>query len=302
MRQLFEESHSMNAMRTITMRCLLLMIAAASPFVMGAGSHVLNMGAQSVASVSEQEASSHRLGRPAILLVEPDTKAMRELIEVNTRVQVTVDATGTVRSAVADETLTSELRAKVESAALNLRYRPFKRDGQPGWVRFDETVYVLPPERKPSKHVTFPKVKNWDTVQITLSRSGCLGSCPVYRIELHGDGTVLYDGKGYVAIKGQHRASVPIENVRDLVNKFREADYYSLQDEYVSPVLDHPTYETSIEIDGKFKRVKDYIGLSVGMPFVVSELEDAIDHFTGAEQWASFDNIPDSGLNKKAAP
>ncbi len=292
----------MNAIRTITMRFFLLIIAAASPIVMDAGSHVLNMEAQSVASVTEQDASSHRLGGPVILRVEPDTKTMKELIEVNTRVQVTVDATGTVRSAVADESLTSELRARVEAAALNLRYRPFERDGQPGWVRFDETVYVLPPERKPSKHVTFPKVKNWNTVRITLSRTECLGPCPVYRIELHGDGTVLYEGKSHVAIKGLHRASVPVENVRDLVNKFREADYYSLQDEYASSVLDHPRYETSIEIDGKFKRVKDYIGLSVGMPFVVSELEDAIDHFTGAEQWTSSDNVPAPVLKKEDAP
>jgi len=298
----YEEFVFYHAMRALTMSCFFIFTSAVCCLAKGAENQLRTIGAQSVASVSEQEARSHRLGRPVILRVEPDTKEMRELIEENTRVQVTVDAIGKVRSAVADETLTSELRAKVESAALNLRYRPFERDGQPGWVRFDETVYVLPPERKPSKHVTFPKVKNWDTVRITLSRSECLGPCPVYRIELHGDGTVLYDGKAHVAIMGQHRASVPIENVRDLVKKFREADYYSLQDEYASSVLDHPTYETSIEIDGKFKNVKDYLGLSVGMPFVISELEDAIDHFTDAEQWTSFDNVPAPALKKEAAP
>jgi hypothetical protein len=32
-------------------------------------------------------------------------------------------------------------------------------------------------------------------LRITLNRSVCYGKCPAYKIEIHGDGTVLYDGE-----------------------------------------------------------------------------------------------------------
>jgi ankyrin repeat protein len=62
-------------------------------------------------------------------------------------------------------------------------------------------------------------------------------------------------------------------------------DYYSFEDEYVWPATDLPTYETSIEIDGKLKKVKDYAGEQVGMPLSVSKLEAEIDRLVDTERW-----------------
>jgi ankyrin repeat protein len=70
-----------------------------------------------------------------------------------------------------------------------------------------------------------------------------------------------------------------------LVDAFRAADYYSLQDEYVWPATDLPTHETSIQIDGKLKKVKDYAGEQVGMPRSVSKLEAEIDQLADTERW-----------------
>jgi len=84
------------------------------------------------------------------------------------------------------------------------------------------------------------------------------------------------------------------ETVQELVNKFRQADYYSLRDSYVWGATDLPTYETSIEIDGKSKKVKDYAGEIVGMPLVVSELERTIDQLIDTERWTkgNGDTVP----------
>ena len=56
-------------------------------------------------------------------------------------------------------------------------------------------------QRDPHTNVNaaFPEIHDWNTLRITLSRSGCYGRCPVYKVEIHGDGTVLYDGKVNVA-------------------------------------------------------------------------------------------------------
>ncbi len=57
--------------------------------------------------------------------------------------------------------------------------------------------------------IPFPTIRDPSSVKITLLRSGCFGTCPSYQVEVHGDGTVLYEGYGYVAVEGQHRDSIP---------------------------------------------------------------------------------------------
>jgi hypothetical protein len=71
----------------------------------------------------------------------------------------------------------------------------------------------------------------------------------------------------------------------ELVDFFRNANYFSLHDRYVSGITDNPVYETSISFDGMSKSVLDYVGQSVGMPPTVSDLEAAIDRLSGASKW-----------------
>ena len=63
-------------------------------------------------------------------------------------------------------------------------------------------------EPRPNVNAVFPEIHDWNTLRITLSRSGCYGKCPTYEVEIHGDGTVLYDGKFDVAAKGKHTAKI----------------------------------------------------------------------------------------------
>ena len=54
---------------------------------------------------------------------------------------------------------------------------------------------------------------------------------------------------------------------------------------YVASVTDNPTYVLSISIDGHEKQVKDYVGSWVGMPAVITELEDDVDAFARTDRW-----------------
>jgi hypothetical protein len=134
-------------------------------------------------------------------------------------------------------------------------------------------------------HVPFPEIRDWNSLRITLNRSGCYGRCPTYEIEIHGDGTVLYDGKANVGTKGRQVAKISHESLVKLVDVFRKADYFSLAERYVSGVTDNPTYVSSISFDGLSKSVLDYVGRDVGMPPGVSNVEDAIDRLSGASKW-----------------
>jgi TonB family protein len=202
------------------------------------------------------------------------------------RVRAVVDPTGAVVSvALENSNLSPELQQQAIEAAEAARYRPFERHGHPVAVTLELWVRVLPPEIVPKTRVPFPTVRDWNSVRIRLTRDACFGACPDYSVEVRGDGTVLYEGREHVALRGSHRAAIPKERVRELVEAFRAADYYSLRDEYVWEATDLPTYETSIEIDGRAKKVKDYSGAMVGMPLSVSELEHAIDRTADSERW-----------------
>lgn len=141
------------------------------------------------------------------------------------------------------------------------------------------------PDSSPQAHVPFPEIRDWNSLRITLNRSGCYGTCPAYEIEIHGDGTVLYEGKANVATKGKRTGKISHASLVELVDVFRKADYFSLAERYKSGVTDNPTYVSSISFDGMSKSVLDYVGRSVGMPSTVSEVEAVIDHLSGAYKW-----------------
>lgn len=109
--------------------------------------------------------------------------------------------------------------------------------------------------------------------------------CSTYEIEIHGDGTVLYDGKANVGTTGHQEVKIPHASLEKLVDAFRKADYFSLAAGYVSGVTDNPTYASSISFDGLSKSVLDYVGRDAGMPPVVSDVETAIDRLSGALKW-----------------
>jgi len=245
--------------------------------------------AQTAVVAPQKESAAHLIGSRPFLRITADEAKHTAFSGIP--VQVTVDTTGqvTVAKALREETgdgqFSSEIYEKALLAVRSLHYSPFVRDGQPVTATFKEYVFLLPPEIKPSRHVPFPKVKSLKSVKITLQRTECFGSCPAYSVEVHGDGTVDYEGKSSVAFTGHHRGSIPQGNVLELLNIFRTADYFSLDDEYRMSVTDNPTYITSIQVDGKRKQVTDYVGLEIGMPQAVSDLENEIDRLSEAARW-----------------
>jgi len=133
--------------------------------------------------------------------------------------------------------------------------------------------------------VPFPEIRDWNSLHITLVRSACFGTCPIYSVDISGDGTVSYDGLDCVSQKGQHTGHVSRDVVENLVTRFRYARYFSLRDRFAAQITDAPSYRTSIRFDDRAKSVLDYMGLSAGMPASVRDLEIAIDKAAGTDKW-----------------
>ena len=147
-----------------------------------------------------------------------------------------------------------------------------RASGQMAFTTMGEMKQVPPPKR----HLPIPP-GSLSSVRIVLERGECLGTCPVYRVEIRGDGAGTFHGAGFVLVLGDHSFRVPPETVQCLLEDFRAADFWSLAPEYAAPLTDAPFHEVALEIGGQRKVVYDYVGEWVGMPTIITALETAID-------------------------
>lgn len=189
---------------------------------------------------------------------------------------------------------------KAIELARNWKFWPSERNGKPVAPRFLEYVDIVPPEQLPATHVPFPEIRDWSKLQITLERTSCFGRCPAYKVEIHGDGSVVYTGISSVAVTGQHLDRISREALEQIVEAFRRANYFSLANEYVGCAVDCPLYRTSVSIDGQRKSVTDFGGKKVFMPDVVSDLEDSIDRIADTAKWKRGDAATVPALEKEA--
>lgn len=198
--------------------------------------------------------------------------------------EMLVDETGRPVAAVFRDTVgdaDGDMRIEGEAYVLALRYPPLAR---PASVRMWESVDVFPPVRRPARSVPMPAY-DASTARITLERTGCFGSCPSYTVSITGDGSVLFDGKSYVAAIGRRTGTADPAAVRALYDQFRTADFMSLDDSYAADITDNPTYTLTLETAGVRKTVIDYVGVRAGMPDSVTALQDAVDRVAGTSQW-----------------
>jgi ankyrin repeat protein len=198
---------------------------------------------------------------------------------------LTVSRVGDVTGADAEgDKATMKLWPSVQGEVWQWKFKPFEQNGKPTDAQVEEYVDLVPPERLPTQHVLSPIVKPNSKVAITLQRSGCFGSCPSYSVTVSTDG-VVFDGGGYVVARGKHTDSIDAEAVRALAKKFVAADFYSMDEKYVAGVTDNPTYVLEASIDGNSKKVVDYVGSWMGMPEVITELEEEVDSLAKTSIW-----------------
>jgi len=173
---------------------------------------------------------------------------------------------------------------RIEPEVRKWRFTPFELDGKAVTAEVEEYVDVVPPERLPTVHARRPVLRADSNVRITLQRTGCYGRCPAYIVSISTDG-VEFDGRHYVVAVGKHTDQIAPDRVRELAKRFLEADLYSMDGCYRAGVTDNPTYELTISIDGHQKVVQDYVGSWVGMPAIITELEDEVDAVADTPRW-----------------
>ena len=71
----------------------------------------------------------------------------------------------------------------------------------------------------------------WDRLGLQRHRADTwvlFGSCPVYTVQVRGDGTVTWHGEKYVAVRGEAAGRIQVSEARDLISSFRSNGFWNL--------------------------------------------------------------------------
>ncbi|MEI9939517.1 MAG: DUF6438 domain-containing protein [Pseudomonadota bacterium] len=116
----------------------------------------------------------------------------------------------------------------------------------------------------------------------TLERTGCYGECPVYRLTVSNDGSVVYVGTRWVKVLGRQVYKISDAQLAELQAAFEHANFSQLRDYDKVESTDDDWAHLSYRRGSGFKRVRHYHGDNAAPP-ALGALED------------EFDRIVDSG-------
>jgi len=216
----------------------------------------------------------------ALPVYPPLAKAAR--VEGSVQLTLAVDAEGHVTEIVAISGHPLLRKAAAETA-MHYQYNPFHMNGKPAavFVRTDILFNLVAPNR-PS--TPFPPVA--DIASVVMAYSDGRVS-----VTVSGDGLVRYLGVSDVLVEGEHVHHVSPENLQSLLSVFRDADFFSLKDDYSVGATDVGQTRTSIRIGGKSKTILDDW---VEVPHSLKKVQDALLQYSGSNEWTkgNADTIP----------
>ncbi|HEY3938553.1 MAG TPA: DUF6438 domain-containing protein [Bryobacteraceae bacterium] len=130
---------------------------------------------------------------------------------------------------------------------------------------------------------------------VTLQRHSCdrRWLCPVYKLVLFGDGTVIYDGIYYVGRKGVIRDHIAPEAFRKLIDSANAIHYFTLKSDYgyhdtqacESRVPDSPLVTTSVTSGENSHGIIHHHRCAGAIPAQLTVFENEIDQAADTARW-----------------
>ncbi|MES1175837.1 MAG: DUF6438 domain-containing protein [Myxococcales bacterium] len=114
------------------------------------------------------------------------------------------------------------------------------------------------------------------TAVATLERTGCYGECPVYRLTVNSDGSVVYVGTRWVKVLGRQVYKISDAQMNELQAAFERSGFLQFRDYDHVESTDDDWAHVSLRRAGAFKRVRHYHGDNAAPP-ALSVLEDEFD-------------------------
>lgn len=112
--------------------------------------------------------------------------------------------------------------------------------------------------RSSKKAVSQSASNNLSTQVFYLETTPCYGTCPSYKVIIFDNDSLVYEGFKYVAKEGILSKKLSKGTVESLIEKFRDAHFFSFKNQYTAQISDFPTTYISFTDQGKTKKIMDY--------------------------------------------
>ncbi len=128
---------------------------------------------------------------------------------------------------------------------------------------------------------------------LTMLRGGCEKRCPVYRVVIFSDGTVILQGDHYLRKPLLARSEIPVRDVKRLVDRFLAIGYLHLRDDFgfngkgctSFDNTDSPNVTTTLVVGGQGNSIVHHHGCLGDIPKQLTQLEQAIDETAHTDRW-----------------
>tara|TARA_Y100000385_G_scaffold256147_1_gene282320 strand:+ start:639 stop:1100 length:462 start_codon:yes stop_codon:yes gene_type:complete len=114
---------------------------------------------------------------------------------------------------------------------------------------------------------------------VLLQRTGCFGTCPIYKVAIFGNGIVAYEGTAYTDYEGKYTGQIDLDDAKKLFNTLHSLDWENYPAEYPIDNQDFPqflinykTTEIDKQVKGNTGAADDLISLSLEIDRIISTL------------------------------
>jgi hypothetical protein len=125
---------------------------------------------------------------------------------------------------------------------------------------------------------------------VVLDRGPCYGPCPIYRVEVRGDGRVTFRGKGFVETRNPRPYRIPRARARALFAAFERTRFFALEDVASAggcrcPLrTDNPFATLTLTVAGRSRSLEQAYGCHCSPP-TLAELAGEVDEAAGVRRF-----------------
>lgn len=145
----------------------------------------------------------------------------------------------------------------------------------------------------PSRSHNAIRVSAGEPTLIKLARGPCFGSCPVYTLTIRSDGTVEFDGKQSVKVRGGQTDRITDAQFTQIISILNRVDFADLDDRAFSWCYDTPTVSVAVTSNGLKKQVSSDYGCSGsknGVQYQFVRAADEIEAIAKTDAWVKCDD------------
>ncbi|MEP6833044.1 MAG: DUF6438 domain-containing protein [Gemmatimonas sp.] len=125
----------------------------------------------------------------------------------------------------------------------------------------------------------------------SLERGPCHGTCPVYRVEIYGDGKVRFEGKQHVGDMGIRNGTTTTAAIQSFMRSVAATAFSSADTSFIMEsagcgayATDLPTAVLSIKVGARMKTIQHDFGCRNAPPFLRT-LEAQLDTAARTAPW-----------------